>query len=709
MIRLLRIWSIYRKELLNITRDRRAMLAMIIIPVVLYPALMLGFVRAMESDELRLRSQTFLVETDSEDAAAQLAEILGLVSREGGREQATFLIEPGNTPPAMLGDDVQLRVELEDSPRPAPFPDHLTVRVSYNEINARSRTAMEQLSMALGRFREFVTRQALEQILGEGSEGPPTAESAIDLVLNPVNIETVSSATEKQRGGWALGLVVPVILVLMTITGAIYPAIDVTAGERERGTLEALLATPVPVLHMVTAKFLVVATVGLLAALVNVLSVGATMHFGGLTKAFAHGDVPISFPASTLPIIVFSMIPFAMLASAILVAVCSFARSYKEAQTYVTPVIVLALVPAVAATLPSIQLKGILLVVPVGNMVLLTRELFQQTCTWPQVVIVLLSTTLYAAAAVGVAARLFGQEAVLFADAGSYKTLFNRRLFRPISAPSVSQVILLMAVLFPAAFYASGSISDLLASHFVRGMAWLAVVQFGILFVLLPLALAVYLKADVVNTFQLRLPPVRAWMAAVLIGLSTWVTSAEFADWQTRVLPPSQSLEELDRILRPQIVQTPLLIVVFLMAVIPALSEEFLFRGFLLSGFRRSVGKWTAILVAGLIFGVFHFVADRIPVAALMGVLLGYVCWQSRSLLPGILIHIMHNASPMVLLHFETVSRWLGLSAAEAATESHLPLRVVLPATCLLIGGLAVLATLRQRSPVADSGSPGAS
>ena len=166
----------------------------------------------------------------------------------------------------------------------------------------------------------------------------------------------------------------------------------------------------------------------------------------------------------------FCMVPFAMLSSAILVAVCSFARSFKEAQTYVTPVIILALVPAVAATLPSIQLKGIFLVVPVGNMVLLTRELFQQTWTWSQVVLVLLSTTLYAAAAIGVAARLFGQEAVLFADAGSYKTLLQRRLFRRSPAPGVMQAVLLMALLFPAAFYVGASFSDLLMKQFIRGM-----------------------------------------------------------------------------------------------------------------------------------------------------------------------------------------------------------------------------------------------
>lgn len=693
-----RIASIYRKELINVIRDRRAMMAMILIPVVLYPLLMLGFLRAVESDELHLRSQTFLVETDSQDQAEQLRAIIDSVTHRNAENQASFEIQPGTTPREMLGDQVQLRVSLQESARPEPYPPHLAVTIVFNEINARSRTAMEQLTAAIGRFRDLVTRLSLERILGGQPLVFATTQPVVDFVLSPVEIQTVSAATEQQRGGWALGLVLPVILVLMTITGAIYPAIDLTAGERERGTLEALLATPVPVLHLVTAKFLVVASIGLLAALINVLSVAATMHFGGLTQVFASGDVPVRFPASVLPIIVLSMVPFAMLSSAILVAVCSFARSYKEAQTYVTPVIILALLPAVAATLPSVQLKGILLVVPVGNMVLLTRELFQQTCTWPQVVIVLLSTTLYAAAAIGIAARLFGQEAVLFADSTSYRTLLQRRLIQPSYAPSPAQAIVLIALLFPAAFYVGSLFGDMLKKSLIRAMTWLTLVQFGGLFLLLPLAVAIFFKIDLVHTFRLRRPSARAWPAAVLIGLSSWAVAIEVSALQFRVAPPSPALRELDRMLSSQTQEAPVWVLVALLAVVPAVGEEFLFRGFLLSGLGRAAGKWTGILTAGLIFGVFHFVVDKIPVTALMGVLLGYLCWQSRSLLPAVLAHVMHNALLAVLPRFSELADWLGLSAAARAPGVGLPPHVVLPATVLLLAGLVTLAWPERRA-----------
>jgi sodium transport system permease protein len=701
MKRYLRIGAIYRNELLNILRDRRTMLAMIIIPVVLYPVLMLGFVRAVESDELSLRSQQFLVETDSAEAEQALSRIIEHGQDPGRKDQATFEVRVGRTPADQLGDEVQLHVALQQSERPEPLPPHLAVKITYSEINARSRSAMEQLSLVFERYRQWQTRESLGKMLGDRPRQDLAGRSWVDLVLDPVDVQTVSAATEQQRGGWALGQIVPVILVLMTITGAIYPAIDVTAGERERGTLEALLATPVPILHLIIAKFLVVATIGLLAALINVSSVGATMHFGGLTRAIAAGNMPVRFPASALPIIVLCMVPFAMLSAAILVAVCSFARSFKEAQTYVTPVIILALVPAVVATLPSVQLKGILLVLPVGNMVLLARELFQQTCTWTQVVVVLFSTTLYAAAAIGVAARLFGQEAVLFADAGSYKTMFQRRLFKPAATPTASQAILLVALLFPLTFYLNSLLSEMLIQRFMRGLAWLGVIQFAGLFVLLPIGIALYLKIDLVKTFRWSRPAGRAWIAALLIGASSWVVTSEFFALQARLVAPSQLLQDFNRQVESQLSSVPLWAILALLAVVPAVAEEFLFRGFLLSGLGRSSRKWTAILAAALIFGIFHFIPDRMPVTAMMGVVLGYLCWQSGSLWPGILAHAMHNSCQIILPQLGRVAQWLGLAAGPGNETQHLPLRVLVAGAILFLGGLAILASIRQRREIA--------
>jgi sodium transport system permease protein len=701
MTRRTRIGAIYRKELIDILRDRRTLMAMIVIPVAMYPLLMIAFFRAAESGQERLQAEKFVVETPD---AATRDEVRGIIdavdhARDAEAKRPTFdlRIAPAAGPSA-IGDDVHARITLSDVPSPPPLPARLEVEITYNEVNARSMTAMEQLTKVFNRYREQITRDSLRQVLRELPQKPH--EGDVDLILQPVQVNTVSAASERQRGGWALGQIVPMILVLMTITGAIYPAIDLTAGERERGTLETLIVTPVPILHLIIGKFLVVATVGLITAALNVASVAATMHFGGLTRAIS-AEMPIQIPVVIFPLILVCLIPFALLFSAILVAVCSFARTFKEAQNYVMPVIIIAMVPAFSVMLPGVRLKGVLLVLPVGNMVLLTRELFQQTYTVSQILIVVFSTTLYAAAALGVAAKLFGKEAVLFADSRSYRVLFSRRYFEPLPRPTGAQALLLAALLFPACFYAQSLLAEATHDSFIKMMGWLTLVQFGGLFIVLPLAITTYFKIDPVETFRLRLPPLRAVLAAVMIGSSSWLLANVAVQLQERVLPPSKVLEEFGRQIEAQLGSVPLWQVLLLIAIVPAVCEEFLFRGFLLSGLASSTRKWSAIWAAAFIFGLYHFLIDKVPVTMLLGVVLAYTCWQSRSIFPGMLIHAMHNGIGVLLM---ALPRWVQAEShgrlanlvRSLETPGLPPSRILIPAIFLFAGGLALLASLRS-------------
>ena len=680
-----RIRIIYRKELVDILRDRRTLTAMIVIPVVLYPVIMLGFLWLAQFEESRLKAERFVVAVDDESTRLELESILARVEadrQESSAHRTTFDVRVISQP--MPGEDpgVQLHVALESVPAELPLPPRVAVHMTYNEVDIRSRTAMEQLTATLGRFGNLAARESVGAILERVFPEAP-ARPDIDLVLNPVHVESLSLATDSQRGGWALGQIIPIILVLMTITGAIYPAIDLTAGERERGTLETLMATPVPPLHLIIGKFLVVATVGLLTAVLNLASVGATMHFGGLTRVLT-ADHPVQFPLHVLPIILLCMVPFALLFAAILIAVCSFARTFKEAQNYVMPVIIAALIPSMAVAVPTIRLQGAMLVLPVGNMVLLARELFQQTCDWTAVVIVLLSTSLYAVAAIALATRLFGQEAVLFVDTGSYKTLLLRRFLTPRTMPSLAQVLLLAAVLFPVSFYVQGALIGDTVERFVDKLQRVALVQFGILFLLVPIAMCVYLKINLRTGLRLAAPRWPAWLAALLLGASSWALAHEFILLQ----PQSDSMVEAARQIESQLKDAPVWLILLVMACAPALSEEVFFRGFLLTGLGTTLRKWPAIIAAALVFGVFHFMIDRLPLTALLGLVLGYLCWQSGSIWPGVLFHTLHNGSTILLSRFPAISAWLRIPASADPSPTHLPAHIIVTAAGLFLLGL---------------------
>jgi len=703
-----RVAVIYRKELLDILRDRRTLIAMIVIPVVLYPLLMLWLLWEAQAEHTRLRQEIFVVEVADEAARGDLENIIAAARQP--REQSTsapaddaqpqFDVRVGQTPDERIGQDVQLRVELKRDDPPGVRRGRLEIAVSYNDVDVRSRAARDELLAVLDDFRRLLTRESILHILGK--EGPAGAsmlsaetDREIDLILNPVRIETTSTASQRQRGGWALGQIIPILLVIMIVSGAIYPAVDLTAGERERGTLETLMVTPVPTVHLIVGKFLVVATIAMLTAALNLASVGATMHFGGISSVIS-AQMPIELPLAVLPIILLCMVPLSLLCSAVLVAICSFAQTFKEAQNYVVPVIIGALVACVPVSMETARLEGTVLILPVGNMVLLARDMLQQNCTVSAAIVVLLSTTLYAAAAVAVAARLFGQEAVLFVDTGSFKNLFRRRLFKQVPQPTVAQAFLLVALIFPISFYGQAGLSAETADQFLRLLRGLAVWQFAGLFVLLPVAVCVYFRIGLRETFRLRLPPVRAWLAAGLLGVSSWVLAIAFISWQHRLVPPSEAMTKAAEMIENHINAIPLPLALLFLAVIPAICEEMLFRGYLLSGLSSSLRKWPSIFAAAAVFATFHFMIDRIPLTFLLGTVLAWLCWQSRSLLPGILFHIMHNGSMLAIPRAPGIAEYLGLDTA--AEVASLPPAVLWGAALAFIAGLALIASMDRRS-----------
>ena len=196
------------------------------------------------------------------------------------------------------------------------------------------------------------------------------------------------SPTTQGESFW-LATLVPLVLILMTITGAVYPAIDLTAGERERGTLEALMAAPVPRLGLLFAKYVAVVTVAMLTALVNLAGMTVTVLSSGLGPVL-FGERGLSLGAVVL---VFGLLVlFAAFFSAVLLCVTSFARSFKEAQAYLIPLMLVSLAPGFLSVMPGLKLNAWLSVTPLANIVLLARDVLAGTCASAVGLVAVLST-----------------------------------------------------------------------------------------------------------------------------------------------------------------------------------------------------------------------------------------------------------------------------------------------------------------------------
>jgi len=677
MGRLARISTIWRKELTDTLRDRRTLIAMVLVPIILYPALMIGSLQGFELQISRLKQEKYKIGVISPRVAEWLQGRIDTdLARQPGAqslpaEELVARAERGELPaptsgPAAGGEGSAAdKARMDVRRRPPPYEIVIVPRVGqlralvaagelhvgllidgdlpaaagdgstaitlvFDQTEIRSQIAAAGLEGIFDRAGEHMLRERLRRAALEPS------------FVRPLDVREETVATPEKVGGSILGQIVPLILIIMTITGAIYPAIDLTAGERERGTLETLMVAPVPTVDLIAGKFVVVALIGMISAGLNLLSIGGTIYLGGLGNLLTQGNA-VQIPLRALPLVLLLLIPLAVMFSALLLAVCSFARSFKEAQNYVMPVMIAALIPAVVGVLPGTRLEGPLLVMPVTNIVILTRDLFTGRFELLPILWVGISTTLYAGAAVAVAAKLFGQEAVLFADSGSIKTIFQRRFFKPAEHPSVAQALLLLAIIFSLNFFMQ---QRLLTTPGLFGTTayWCGLAAvLVVMFLALPLGAARYMRVAIPPTFGLSPPPLLAGVAGLCFGLSTWVLARVWFAFQSTWLSLPAGMEAELAKLEGVIAAMPPWQIVVVLALVPAVCEEFFFRGYALAGLRGGLGKVAAVLITSLAFGIHHHSVFRLAIAAGLGLVLGLLVVQWRSIWPAILVHLMHN------------------------------------------------------------------
>ena len=702
------IRTIFRKELLEVLRDRRTLIAMVLVPVVLYPVIIIGVLQLAHGQQQDRQAETLRVGVRSEATRQRLLhwqEQIELERRvDPGTEETDEgrieLVLEADLEGAVRREEIPVGVtEIYDSFGDPRGPRVRVFKIIVNDASDRSRDARIRVGQMLDRFHQLVLREM--------------AARAGVTELVPFRVAAVNIARPDAQLRSILAKIMPVILILMTITGAVYPAIDLTAGERERGTLETLMVCPVPVISLIVGKFLVVMTIALLSATLNLVSIGATVYFIGVPALLENAPDPDSFDGiptetpdeiadaesvrggvSLLSIlricatILLVMIPFAVFASALLIAVSSFARTFKEAQNYIAPVILVCLLPCFVAALPDTQLSGLMLVVPVANMVLLTRELLLDHFDAAGMMWVLLSTMVYGAAAVALAARLFGQEAVVFSDNVSWRGLLDRRRMRPTRWPSPAQALILTSLLFPANFYIQSSFQGLAESDPARHMVYVGLTLL-VLMGLIPLCVSAYFKIEMKHAFRLNFPRPRYWLAGGLLGLAGWVLSHEILILQSAVLDTPEALKAQSEALARTLSEMNPVLVFVVFAVIPGVCEELFFRGFLLSGLAAEVRRGLSIVAAAAIFAVFHVLISRFAVTFVLGLMLGLLCWQSRSVLPGLLAHVLYNASVLALQLFPPLARALHLD--QLAPDAHLPLPHLAAGAAALLLAIALM------------------
>lgn len=526
--------------------------------------------------------------------------------------------------------------------------------VARNGAANKSEVAFARVREALIKWEKEIQRDRLAR-----AELP-------EMVLDPVSVYPINVANQKEVAASMWSKMVPGLLVIMALTGAFYPAIDVAAGEKERGTMETLLICPATRSEIVIGKFLTVMLFSFGTTILNLVSIGFTGRYMVSFATGAAGSMAVSIPLPT-PLAIFWMIilliPLATFFSALCLALATFARSNKEGQYYLTPLFMLTIGLTMLSMSPTVELSTdnaqslFYCAVPVVGPALLLKALLVNPGNTGILVFglpVLMSSIGYGCIALWWAVEQFKSEDVLFREAEQFDLkLWLRSLFRDkLPLPSFGHAASCFILMLILQFLSIGLVGSLMAGVALDDvparLKQILVGQQVLMFALPAFLMAFLFTSNFAKTLRLKMPSGKMLGLAVLLPIVLHPLAIELLNSLQEFFPqlPESALKQMAAMQDPT---TPLIVILAVFALTPAICEEVAFRGFILSGFSRGGRYGVAIVLSSLAFGIIHMIPQQVFNASLLGLVLGLLAIRSGSLLPGIIFHLIFNS--LAVLH----------------------------------------------------------
>ena len=586
------IKQLYKKEILDVLRDKKTVIMMLVVPLVLYPLVMIFSLQIMTSISTSMEEHTYIIAFDFNDEDGKFASLFNDMGTSGNNN---FKIVSSNDCETMLVNEEIDAFIRKNSGEKENF------EVYYMSSVTNSNYAADLIGNVLGKYSLSLTKKAIKD-----------AGLDVDKVLNPIEIQNKDVSTGEQTAGSLLGMLIPFMLITSLLMGTMYPAIDTTAGERERGTLETMLTLPVSNRQLIISKFLTVGTIGIVSAFLNVISMGGVgiymynmvMSLGSANKDFNMGQF---IPAIIIGIL--CVFAFAVFISAITMCVTAFAKSYKEANNYITPLMLIVMFASFVGFIPNVTLSPGLALVPVVNICLVIRDMLVFKYSVTTITLVLFSNIAYGILSIMILGKIYNSESILFGDDNSGIQIFERRSnMKKGGVPTISDMVLIIAITAVMFIYVGGALQIKLGNIGVFATQFIIV---GI-----PLLASYYTKKDLKKTFRVKTCNVKYFLAGIFMIIGSMmlgvVLSAITSSFFTN--DAKQATEAVSSLIGDSFLGTVLLV-----ALTPAICEELMFRGYVLSSLENKIKVKYAILISAIIFGMYHMSIVRFFTTALLG------------------------------------------------------------------------------------------
>ena len=622
-----------KKEMTEILRDKKTLVIMLVLPLLLYPSILigmsLGISMIMQSEEEKEHTVGYLLE-DKEyiepliSLYEQEKEELGarLSFRGASREEEAVIKEE---------TDAWLYFSKEEQ--------SIQIQLDYTSTSQKSDYTESIMKELVDKYRNALLTKNLEK------------EGLTEDFLHPVTYEAVDSATLSESMGMNMGGSIGMIIIIMILMGAFYPAVDVTAGEKERGTLETLLTLPVTNFQMIMSKFISVSIISCITAVISLLALGGSILFIMLALP---GDelvqIPVGAFVNCIPVMLLVMVTTALLLTALSMCFCVFAKSTKEANNYMTPVMLVVMLATMIGMFPTVELDYKTALIPIVNVSLLIKQVLAQAMDLSLALITILVNCAYSVLIIWILARMYDSEDIMFSDGFRSFRLFQKREdIKRGTIPATGDVLISLIVLLLAIIYLGGMIS--MRNQFIGT----AIIQ--LMIVAVPLALTWYMKSDVKILFSLQKPEKKTIVGSILLYIGTYLVMFMLSIVLSKLLP--SHLEGLEMAFE-EMMKQPFVLLVLVIAVMPAIGEELLFRGLVFGSMRQKYKVAWAIFLSALFFGAYHTNLVKLIPTGLLGACFAYIVYKSGSIFISMFLHFTNNFLSVIAMKYpETMEKVL--------------------------------------------------
>lgn len=673
--------ELFLKDVRETLRDRRSLLLMFGIPLLLYPLLTLGVAGVTAATQRRMQAQpTRLTVVNSEAAPHLLARIL--------KSKGDFRLVTPKDPSTELSAgkiDAVLILPLDCEADALAARPGAEIRVQLDRSRNTSELARRRLDDLLQEYEQWVIEQRLK------ARGFPAS------LVRPLKVVTDDVATANQRMGRLLALLLPMILLVTGMLGAFGPAVNAITSERELGTLETLLVTPARKIELLAAKGALVLLACLMTAGINLLSMSLVLW---RTVSLAEGAAPgaaggaFTLDAGALALSFLAAVPtLIFFAGAVLVVVLA-ARNFREANAYATFLFLLPMAPMFVSMWEP-KTTPALLLTPMVNTTLIIRDVLTDRAGMEAFLLAFASSTLYATLMLSVAARLFSTEELV---STSWEPLllkgFRRGMRRKRRLPAVDEALALFAVQLLLLIYLSPAFQRWGFVGIVAGNELLLITAPTLLF-------AWMFRYHWRETFAWRRASGAELIGAALIGMGVlpWVyglAALQQRFWQQ----DPETARATMQLLFPALMQHPLL-TALAVGLLAGVCEELLYRGPIQTALARRLPAWLALGFGAFLFAVAHLDIHGLLFRTGLGVLLGWIVLRGGSIFPAMVTHavadavhfgllgsILHEAGPQGSTNpFEIAARFSAAFAGSWGTWLALGSALLLLGFWLLLAG----------------------